>query len=183
MKKFNIKDKYNFDFFRSPQILYGPPTFYQKKDKKVKGKKIFYAKDGSSYYFVYKHKDNYQFITAYSDINNPNISMNNPDMHFLDKVNENESVKEVKVKINGKIINVLITINDEVSLEDAKAMAAPVLEALSKKQKEFYDVEVMIDKDGDSAQFPIIGYKHHSKKDFVFTKDREEQPAQEEAEN
>ena len=95
MKKFNIKDKYNFDFFRSPQILYGPPTFYQKKDKKVKGKKIFYAKDGSSYYFVYKHKDNYQFITAYSDINNPNISMNNPDMHFLDKVNENEYYYQV----------------------------------------------------------------------------------------
>ena len=49
---------------------------------------------------------------------------------------------------------------------------------------QFYDVEVMIDKDGESTQFPIIGYKHHSKKDFVFTKDREEgQPAQEEAEN
>ena len=102
---------------------------------------------------------------------------------ITDKVNENESVKEVKVKINGKIINVLITINDEVGLEDAKGIAAPVLEALSKKQKEFYDVEVMIDKDGDSTQFPIIGYKHHSKKDFVFTKDREEQPTQEEAEN
>ena len=103
---------------------------------------------------------------------------------IADKVNENEVVKEAKVKINGKIINVLITINDEVSLEDAKTLTAPVLEALSKKQKEFYDVEVMIDKDGDSTQFPIIGYKHHSKKDFVFTKDREEgQPAQEEAEN
>ena len=102
---------------------------------------------------------------------------------IADKVNENETVKEVKVKINGKIINVLITINDEVSLEDAKTLTGPVLESLTNKQKKFYDVEVMIDKENDSAQLPIIGYKHHSKKDFVFTKDREEQPAQEEAEN
>ncbi len=98
---------------------------------------------------------------------------------IADKVNENETVKEVKVKINGKIINVLITINDEVSLEDAKALTGPVLEALKTKQKDFYDVEVIIDKENGSTQFPIIGYKHHSKKDFIFTKDREEQPAEE----
>ena len=102
---------------------------------------------------------------------------------IADKINENEIVKEAKVEINGKIINILITINDEVSLEDAKALTGPVLESLKEKQQKFYDVEVMIDKENDSTQFPIIGYKHHSKKDFVFTKDREEQETAPEAES
>ncbi len=102
---------------------------------------------------------------------------------IVDKINENEAVKEAKVKINGKIINVLLTVDDALSLDDAKALTEPVLDSLKSKQKKFYDIEVIIDKSSDSTQFPIIGYKHHSKENFVFTKDREEQPVEQEAEN
>ena len=74
-------------------------------------------------------------------------------------------------------------INDKLIFKSSQPNYLPRLKKQCEKQKEFYDVEVMIDKDNDSTQFPIIGYKHHSKNDFVFTKDREEQPAPEEAEN
>ena len=57
------------------------------------------------------------------------------------------------------------------------------MEKLDKDQKEFFDIQVIIDKTNDSAQFPIIGYKHHSKEGFAFTKDREEQEEQTEAES
>ena len=102
---------------------------------------------------------------------------------ITDALNEQEAVKEAKVVIKGKIINVLMTIDDEVSLEDAKGLANIVLNKLKKDQKEYFDVQVIIDKSNDSAQFPIIGYKHHSKEGFIFTKDREEQAEQTEAES
>lgn len=95
------------------------------------------------------------------------------------KLTENESVKAVKTLVNGKIINVIITVADEMSLEDAKGIAPLVLEELDDDQKKFFDVEVIIDKEGESTQFPIIGYKHHSKEGFTFTKDREEAPQEE----
>lgn len=93
---------------------------------------------------------------------------------IVDKYTESEAVSSAKTQVSGKIINVIITIKDEVSLEDAKGLANIVLEELSTKQKKFYDIQVLIEKTNDSKQFPIVGYKHHSKETFTFTKDRAE---------
>lgn len=93
---------------------------------------------------------------------------------IVSKYTDNEAVSSAKTQVRGKIINVIVTIKDEVSLEDAKGLANIVLDVLSKKQKKFYDIQVLIDKTNDSKQFPIIGYKHHSKETFTFTKDRAE---------
>ncbi len=92
-----------------------------------------------------------------------------------DKLNENENITEVDTFIKGKILNVIVTINDAVSLEDAKNIPNTVVEQLNGDQKDFYDIQVIINKENESSQFPIIGYKHHSKDNFSFNKDREEQ--------
>lgn len=80
--------------------------------------------------------------------------------------------KSVKVSTQGKIINVEITLNDDVTRDDAKSLADKVIEKLSENEKKFYDVQVFISKTTDDASFPIIGYCHHNRSGFTWTLDR-----------
>lgn len=88
---------------------------------------------------------------------------------------EDSAVKKAKYKLQGKIINITITLNDDVGVDTAKSLSKKILEKLSDKQKEYFDVQVFVKKDNGASDFPIIGYKHHAKGDFSWTKDREAQ--------
>ncbi len=88
------------------------------------------------------------------------------------KLQEDSIVKAVEYSLQGKIINIIITINDDVGIDSAKALAPKTLEVLDDDQKKYYDVQVFIKKDSDVKDFPIIGYKQNKKADFSWTKDR-----------
>ena len=45
-------------------------------------------------------------------------------------------------------------------------------EEFTEEEKGFYDIQVIIESDTNTTQFPIIGYKHHSKAAYTWTKDR-----------
>lgn len=80
--------------------------------------------------------------------------------------------KNVNVTMQGKIINVMIVLNDDVTRDSAKGLADKVLEKLSEDEKRFYDIQVFIKKDVEDAQLPIIGYHHPKKNGFSWTLDR-----------
>lgn len=82
------------------------------------------------------------------------------------------AVKEADVSIAGKIVEVIITVQDDTSVETAKALNTKVLDSLSNKEKKFYDIQIFVKKDSEATDFPIIGYKHHAKDTFSWTKDR-----------
>lgn len=94
----------------------------------------------------------------------------------IDKMKKkvSESSKKVEVKISGKIIDVIIDANDDVNLESAKKMGQDILEEISDDQKNVYDYQVYVKNEKNKSQFPIIGYKHHSKENISWTKDRAE---------
>ena len=83
-----------------------------------------------------------------------------------------DEVKKVETDIKGRTLNVLITVNDDVELDPAKALTSSITDTLDKDQLGFYDIQVFISKDNDDARFPIIGYKHQDKDEFSWTKDR-----------
>lgn len=83
-----------------------------------------------------------------------------------------DDVKIITVDEQGRILNVVITVKEDTDLDGAKNLATRVLEQLKDKQKEYYDIQVFIDKDAKTDNFPIIGYKHHTKDNFTWTKDR-----------
>ena len=83
-----------------------------------------------------------------------------------------DEVKKVETDIKGRTLNVLITVNDDVELDPAKALTSSITDTLDKEQLGFYDIQVFISKDNDDARFPIIGYKHQDKDEFSWTKDR-----------
>lgn len=92
---------------------------------------------------------------------------------IIDKLKEDSAVKKATYKLQGKIVNITIVVNDDVGKDTAKGLANKVLEKLDDKQKKYYDIQVFIKKDNDAKDFPIIGYKHHAKDNFSWTKDRE----------
>jgi len=85
---------------------------------------------------------------------------------------EKEEVKSTTVRLSGRVLNVMMTVSDDVSLDTAKGLADKVSEALDDKQKHFYDVQVFISKTNGDEKFPIIGYRHKKNDYFSWTKDR-----------
>ena len=83
-----------------------------------------------------------------------------------------DSVKKVKVRLSGRIVNTIITTNDETSIEDAKNISNKVLEAFNDDQKKYYDFQFLVKNDSNKDQYPIIGYKHHTKDSISWTRDR-----------
>lgn len=82
------------------------------------------------------------------------------------------AVKEANVSVAGKIVEVIITVQDDTSVDTAKTLNTKVLDSLSNKEKKFYDIQIFVKKDSEATDFPIIGYKHHAKDTFSWTKDR-----------
>ena len=85
---------------------------------------------------------------------------------------EKEEVKEASVSTAGRILNVIITVNDDVSLDTAKSLTDSIDSVLEEDQKRFYDTQVFIKKTGEDASFPIIGYRHQDNDTYSWTKDR-----------
>lgn len=92
---------------------------------------------------------------------------------IVSALEEKEEVSNASCDIQGRILNVLINVNDEVEVNSAKALTSSIIENLEEDQTSYYDIQVFISKDNEEdTTFPIIGYKHQDKDEFSWTKDR-----------
>lgn len=90
------------------------------------------------------------------------------------KLKENENVTEVTTNLKGKIVNIIITVKDEVSKDNAKKIASTSLEKFDEEQLKFYDIQIFVKKDNaELNDFPIIGYKQNGRKGLTWSKDRQ----------
>ena len=102
---------------------------------------------------------------------------------MANKIKENESVKEVTSTTNGRILNVIITVNDEVGLSSAKKIGESVKDNLTEENLANYDIQVFVKKESEAENdFPIIGYKAKNNDTFSWTKDREKKTIETEEE-
>ncbi len=84
-----------------------------------------------------------------------------------------DKTSSVEVRVAGRLIYIIIKANDA-TLDSAKELGSKAIEPFSDVEKKFYDIQVLIENDTNTSQFPIIGYKHHTKDALVWTKDRAE---------
>ena len=90
------------------------------------------------------------------------------------KIAEQEFVKKVDVKENGRTINIVVVVQDSTSKDAAKGIANLILEHFNDSQIGYYDFQIFVSKESESENdFPIIAYKQHNKQQFSWTKDRE----------
>ena len=79
-----------------------------------------------------------------------------------------ERSSSVKVRIAGRIVYIDVVVNDDVS----KELGDKSLEFFSDGEKSYYDIQILINNKANTEQFPIIGYKHHTKGGIAWNKDR-----------
>ena len=90
------------------------------------------------------------------------------------KISEQEFVKEVKVRENGRTINIIVTVNDSTSKDAARSLSGMILEHFTEIQIGYYDFQLFVQKEDKSENdFPIIAYKQHNSSEFSWNKDRE----------
>lgn len=90
------------------------------------------------------------------------------------KLKENEKVLETSSIIHGKIINFIITVSDDVSINDAKGIANSLIPMFVNDELSYYSLQVYLVKNNSELNnFPIIGYKDIDSESLSFTKDRE----------
>ncbi len=84
----------------------------------------------------------------------------------------NEIAKETKVEERGKIIEIIVTLKDNIKTKTAKEQTNDIMKILSNKERKVYDVQIFFKKTTKDEHFPIIGYLHRGKAKFSWTKDR-----------
>ncbi len=75
------------------------------------------------------------------------------------KISENELVKSTEIDIRGKLIYINIILNTGTH-SDSESIAQASLELFSKEEKEFYDIQYIIENEDKAIteNFPVMGY-------------------------
>ena len=84
----------------------------------------------------------------------------------------NAGTTSVNVRIAGRIIYIDVKGDGSLTVPAAKELGNKALAVFSDKEKAYYDIQIIIENDTNTTQFPIIGYKHHTKTAISWTKDR-----------
>lgn len=91
-----------------------------------------------------------------------------------EKLKENERVTKVTTNLKGKIVNIIMTVKDDVNKTDAKKIAEGALKIFEKEQLEFYDIQIFVKKENvELNDFPIVGYKQNGREGLTWSKDRQ----------
>ena len=83
-----------------------------------------------------------------------------------------ESSNNTTVRVAGRIIEVIVDVKENVSIQDAKNLGTPIVFAFTEEERAYYDIQIFLTNAKDTEHFPAIGYKHHTKQVLTWTKDR-----------
>lgn len=90
------------------------------------------------------------------------------------KLLEDTRILDFREKIHGKIINLMITVGDDVNINDAKSIANSTIAYFLNDELSYYTLQVYVLKNNEELNnFPIVGYKGTHSDTLVFSKDRD----------
>lgn len=83
-----------------------------------------------------------------------------------------DSSNKTTVRVAGRIIEVIVDVKDDISIQDAKNLGTPIVFTFTEEERAYYDIQIFLTNEKNKDQFPAIGYKHHTKPTLTWTKDR-----------
>lgn len=87
-----------------------------------------------------------------------------------DVIGKLEGVTSVEYILEGKLIDIVIRVEDGLERDVAKGYADQALTYFSDEEKGYYDAEVMLTSDNENSEkYPIIGYKHKTSEVLVWS--------------
>jgi len=82
--------------------------------------------------------------------------------------------KKTTHRVQGKTINIYVTLDDKATVADAKKLGDVVISAFDEKTLSYYSIQVwMLKENKELNNFPIVGMKHPQSEKLVWTQDRE----------
>ena len=102
-----------------------------------------------------------------------NVNVNTDEATKILKEKLGDIADNVTVRVQGRIIEIMVTCKAEVSRDQAKGTGQGIAESFSEDIRKVYDIQIMYSSaNKENAQFPIIGYLHYGKDTISWTKDR-----------
>ena len=90
------------------------------------------------------------------------------------EMKEDDKVEDISHRLSGKIVNYYLTVRNDVSKGDAKALGSKIITYFDEDALSYYSFQVyLIKKDETQNDFPIIGMKDPLSDSIVWTKDRD----------
>ena len=91
-----------------------------------------------------------------------------------DEYEANDKVKKISHRLQGKIVNYYLTVDDKVSVKDAKALGDKLLTYFDDDILGYYSIQIYLIKEDEKLNnFPMIGLKDPLSKVISWTKERE----------
>lgn len=87
------------------------------------------------------------------------------------EVKDEKIVSNATIDVEGRLVNIIITINDATAIDKAKELSGIVKDNFTEDELAFYDVQIFIVDSGTNKEssYPIIGYKHKTSDVFVWS--------------
>jgi len=80
-----------------------------------------------------------------------------------------EKVESINYNLEGRLINFVIKVEDDLIVSEAKNYSEKILENFSDDIKSYYDIQILIDSNIDESEnYPIVGYKHKTSDSLVW---------------
>lgn len=103
-----------------------------------------------------------------------NIKEHKIESKKIDKIEKDitdlDYISKFDYNLKGKIMNFVITVSKDTSIDTSKKLGTIILDNLDKKEKGYYDIQVFVITDEKNDNYPIIGYKHRTSEGLVWTK-------------
>lgn len=91
-----------------------------------------------------------------------------------EEMKADEKVVDISHRLSGKILNFYLTVKDDVSKGDAKALGSKIITYFDENITGYYSIQVyLVKKDEKQNDFPIIGMKDPLSESIIWTKDRD----------
>ena len=100
------------------------------------------------------------------------------DENIYKKIDEeyakNTNIVKTTHRVQGKIINCFVTLDDKATIADAKKLGDIIIKQFDEKSLSYYSIQVyMLKEKKELNNFPIVGMKNPKSEGLVWTKDRE----------
>lgn len=93
---------------------------------------------------------------------------------IMEDYGKNENVKQITHHLQGKIVKFFITVDDKVSVKDAKSLGDKIITYFDENTLKYYSIQIYVQKKDEALNnFPIIGMKDPLSTNVSWTKDRD----------
>lgn len=90
--------------------------------------------------------------------------------NFEDKIKDRDKIKSVSINVKGRLINIIINVEEDANIDDMKDYSKERLEIFDEEELNYYDIQFyLVNENEKKENYPIIGYKHKTSEEIKWS--------------